>query len=324
MLTRFMQFAVAALVASPALALQVPAPLVQADWVERNLNAVRILEIRGERENFEAAPQFVADAKSGAKRLAEVGGHLPGAAWVDFGRLRVDREIDGLKVRQMAPPKAAFEQLAQSWGVRAGDAIVIVPLGEGVGDLNEAARLYWQFKYFAEDNVAILNGGTTGWLAAGKPFATGPARPAPGNWTARGERREILADSAEAAQASSGAAQLVDARPLAQHHGLSKSGLVGQAGYIAGSKSLPTELVTRNVGPAAHYLDADTYRVLLRRLGVAASEPTVTYCNTGHQAAGAWFVLSEVLGNRSVKLYDGSMHQWTLEKRPVVGLADAR
>jgi thiosulfate/3-mercaptopyruvate sulfurtransferase len=24
------------------------------------------------------------------------------------------------------------------------------------------------------------------------------------------------------------------------------------------------------------------------------------------------------VGNKSVKLYDGSMHQWTLEKRPTV------
>jgi thiosulfate/3-mercaptopyruvate sulfurtransferase len=30
-------------------------------------------------------------------------------------------------------------------------------------------------------------------------------------------------------------------------------------------------------------------------------------------------VASEILGNKSAKLYDGSLHQWTLEKRPLVG-----
>jgi 3-mercaptopyruvate sulfurtransferase SseA len=34
-------------------------------------------------------------------------------------------------------------------------------------------------------------------------------------------------------------------------------------------------------------------------------------------AAGAWFILSEVLGNPAVALYDGSMVEWADGKRPV-------
>jgi|GEM_PF-3162347 len=34
-------------------------------------------------------------------------------------------------------------------------------------------------------------------------------------------------------------------------------------------------------------------------------------------ASGGWFIQHELLGNKNVKLYDGSMHEWTLEKRPV-------
>ena len=45
---------------------------------------------------------------------------------------------------------------------------------------------------------------------------------------------------------------------------------------------------------------------------------SITYCNSGHMAAGGWFVMYALLGNENVKLYDGSMHQWALEKRPVV------
>jgi thiosulfate/3-mercaptopyruvate sulfurtransferase len=29
--------------------------------------------------------------------------------------------------------------------------------------------------------------------------------------------------------------------------------------------------------------------------------------------------MSEVLGNKQARLYDGSLHQWTLEKRPLEG-----
>ena len=41
--------------------------------------------------------------------------------------------------------------------------------------------------------------------------------------------------------------------------------------------------------------------------------PVVAYCNTGHWAATDWFVLSAVLGRPDVRLYDGSMVEWTAD-----------
>ena len=44
----------------------------------------------------------------------------------------------------------------------------------------------------------------------------------------------------------------------------------------------------------------------------------IAFCNTGHWASVAWFGLSEILGNKKTKLYDGSMADWTSdESRPV-------
>jgi len=44
---------------------------------------------------------------------------------------------------------------------------------------------------------------------------------------------------------------------------------------------------------------------------------TITYCNSGQTASEGWFILSELLGNRDVRLYDASMQEWTLKKLPV-------
>jgi thiosulfate/3-mercaptopyruvate sulfurtransferase len=45
----------------------------------------------------------------------------------------------------------------------------------------------------------------------------------------------------------------------------------------------------------------------------------ITFCNTGHLASIAWFGLSEVEGLKNVRLYDGSMSDWTTDpSRPVV------
>ena len=46
--------------------------------------------------------------------------------------------------------------------------------------------------------------------------------------------------------------------------------------------------------------------------------PAVTYCNTGHWAATDWFVLSELIGRTDVRLYYGSMVEWTSNtSRPI-------
>ena len=82
-----------------------------------------------------------------------------------------------------------------------------------------------------------------------------------------------------------------------------------------------------NVDSATFY-DAKTNRLKpqaeLASLAASAVPlgPTVAYCNTGHWAATDWFVLSEVLGRKDVKLYYGSMVDWTSDaSRP---LASAR
>jgi thiosulfate/3-mercaptopyruvate sulfurtransferase len=59
---------------------------------------------------------------------------------------------------------------------------------------------------------------------------------------------------------------------------------------------------------------------VLSALGIKPQAGAISYCNTGHMAAGAWFVLSEIMQIDGVRLYDGSMHEWTTLGRPVVGL----
>ena len=52
--------------------------------------------------------------------------------------------------------------------------------------------------------------------------------------------------------------------------------------------------------------------------------PIVAYCNTGHWAATNWFVLSALLGRPDVRLYDGSMVEWTADARRPLASARTR
>ena len=65
------------------------------------------------------------------------------------------------------------------------------------------------------------------------------------------------------------------------------------------------------------FAEPEEIKHMANELGIDAGSDMITYCNSGQLASASWFVFSELLGNNKVKLYDGSMHQWALEKRPI-------
>jgi thiosulfate/3-mercaptopyruvate sulfurtransferase len=67
-------------------------------------------------------------------------------------------------------------------------------------------------------------------------------------------------------------------------------------------------------------MGANAYRAIFSQQNIKPDRSTITYCNTGHLASGAWFVAHEILKNKDAKLYAGSMNEWTHLKNPVVGL----
>lgn len=303
-------------------ATSLPGPVVDAAWLAAHAGEVQVFEVRSNVKSFTGAPEFETDAKSGKKTLVEVGGHIPGARLMDTKPLRTDRKIGDLTVKYMLPEQAAFEKVMQAAGVDADKPIVLVPLGVDVADLDDALRAYWQLKVYGEDRIAVLDGGMAGWLLEGRPYSSEATAAKTGNWRAVADRSAQYGASSEdvAAAVANKSATLVDGRDLRSFHGLAKRDYVYAAGHIPGARVLPPELLTKPVaGGAVKLHSLATYRGIAAASGVDADKPSIAYCNSGHLASGPWFVMSELLGYRNARLYDGSMHQWTLEKRPVEG-----
>jgi thiosulfate/3-mercaptopyruvate sulfurtransferase len=75
----------------------------------------------------------------------------------------------------------------------------------------------------------------------------------------------------------------------------------------------------RSAGGAVKFLNPVAYRALMTQRGIDPAAPPLTHCSNGHLSSGPWLVQSELLGNREARLYDGSLHEWTLEGRPLSG-----
>ncbi len=300
-----------------------PGPVVSAKWLHDNLDKVVVVDVRDDVGTFTTPPEYYEADESGHKALYAAGGHIDGALLIEFGKLRVSREVGGKKISKLLPDRAYVEDLMQSAGLTKGKPIVITTPGETGSEVEEAARLYWTLKYYGADQMAVLDGGNAAWLMAGFPVSTKPAAAVRGDWQATAERKELLADTAGVEQGMKKGVQFVDARSLDQYLGLNyKKPSVAAGGHLAGAKSFPRDIRTRASGDAQMFLSAQEYRGVMAAQGISLDAPTVTYCNTGHMASGAWFIQSEILGGKDVRLYDGSMHEWTTLGHPVVGLAN--
>jgi len=307
--------------AAEATSSPLPGPLVTAQWLHDHGDGVTVIDIGDDARRLTTPPKFVVDQKTGAKTLTETGGHIAGALFVDFSTIREARTVDGINLVAMMPTKESFEKVMDAAGLDNGKTIVIAPVGDSVESLGMATRLLFQLKYFGEDKVAILNGGTNAWLSAGYPVSTDPVPTRKGDWAATAERKEILATTDDVkASLRDHSAQLVDARPTAQFFGIAKSPVVTAAGHVEGARSFPTDAVTAPAGAARLFLNEKQYRAIFQHQGINPDQPSISYCNTGHYGSGAWFVAYEILGQKGAKLYAGSMNEWTHLNNPVVGL----
>ncbi len=284
-----------ALASANAFAFNVPGPLVDPAWVNQHKGDIKILEI-------------------GKKA------HLPGAEPVNYKKVRVKTTVEGVKAKGMLPSKAQWEKMVQGWGINKGDAIVIAYPGKSPKDATKATRLYWQFKYYGDNNVSIMNGGMVAYKKAKLPLdkkGHGDLGKK-GNWVATAEDKSIYASTADTEAASQGknGYQLIDSRNTSLYLGTWHKGSVKGAGHIAGAKLYPFDLATS--AKPAKFLSADAYKKAAAAVNVDLTKPSIAYCNTGHLASGNWFIMHELLGNKKAKLYDGSAHLWTQHGKPLV------
>jgi len=297
-----------------------PSPLVDAKWLKANINNVVILDIRKDTKSFNKKPVFKKNKKTKKKKLYRVGGHIPGSRLINYKKVRSKKIISGKKISKMLPGKKAFEQLIQNAGINNNDTVILVSKGQNNGDMTIATRFYWQMKYYGHTNMAILDGGVAAWITAGNAINTSSSKVKKGNWTSIKQNKNILASSNDVAKAVASKSQLIDARSISQYLGTWKKSYVYTKGHIPGAKLYPTELLTAPKAPAK-FLPVKQLTSLHKTMGIDTGAPAITYCNSGHLATGSWFIMSELMGNKDVKMYDGSMHQWTLEKRPVTSMS---
>lgn len=254
---------------------------------------------------------IVVDIRSGETRAAGAtlfaAGHIPGAVHADYAY--ASWRLPRGNISAYLPEPAQFEALASELGISNEHDVVIVHEGEDASSFGAAARVYWTFKAMGHASVAILDGGYRAWREdATRPIAKGATGVTPTIYEAK-PNPDLRAHLAEVQAAAAGkGAILIDSRPESFFSGREKLKAIEDAGHIAHARNIPHH---EAIGADFRVKDLASLRA---SFASAKGGPVITYCNTGHWAATDWFVLSELLDQPSVKLYDGSMLEFSGEK----------
>lgn len=269
-------------------------PLVSTQWLADHLGADELVVLDASVHTTGAGLDM---RWQDARDAYEQHGHVPGARCADLVHDLSDADADLPFTR---PTVEQFESAVQALGVTNESCVVVYD--DSVGEW--AARLWWIFRAFGHDRVAVLDGGFTKWRDEGRPVRVGALRdgtaPAIGAPFLAGEERPVWVDHDRVLRAVRGEepAALVLAAPPAT---------LGDThpAVVPTSTSITTDDV---VDPRTN--------TFLRRPALAEvfapvldAPEIVTYCGVGNAACVDALALT-VLGHDDVKVYDGSLLDW--------------
>ncbi len=270
-----------------------PEVLVSTEWVAAHQNDPKVRLVESDEDVL----------------LYEIG-HIPGAVKIDW------HEDEQDTLRRDFVDKAGFEALMASRGI-ANDTTVVF-----YGDKNNwyAAYTFWLFKLYGHQDCRIMNGGRAKWEADGRAYERGASSYPATTYTAqdadtaiRAFRDEVLSGYVQTGGAASRTTALIDVRSPQEYTGEVISMInypqegAQRGGHIPGARSIPWGKAANTDGT---FKSADELTALYGGEGVTPEKNVVAYCRIGERSSHTWFVLTQLLGYKNVKNYDGSWTEW--------------
>jgi thiosulfate/3-mercaptopyruvate sulfurtransferase len=233
-------------------------------------------------------------------RAAFEAGHIPRARFADLVSDFSDPEEPFAFTR---PTAARLAGAAQAIGLTNSQRIVVYDNSTGIW----AARLWWLFKAFGHEQVSVLDGGLTAWLAESGPLERGLGALDPACFAAS-ERPGFFVDQDDVLAIVEGRARGRLVCVLRPQVFAGTEQRYSRPGHIPSSVNFPyVELL----GPDNRLLPDRALRKALAPL-IASNERVILYCGGGVTAAGTALVLT-LLGARDISIYDGSLHEWSAD-----------
>ncbi len=262
-------------------------PVVSTDWLQKNLKNPKLVIVDLRKvEDYQAA-------------------HIAGSVNAFYGSWAI-KKGDLLNELPMADDLA---DVIGGAGIDKNSLVVLVGKTEKLPEQFDATRVAWTLKYMGVPNVAILSGGITQWLKEGKAITADVVKPKAKTFKAT-VNKGLFVDKAYV-ESKLGKATILDTRGPAFYEGKEKLEFVPKMGRIKGAINLP---VSQLFTPEGLYKSkADIAALAANAAGKDLAKEIIVYCDTGKTCTGWAFIMTEMLGYKDVKVYDGSFMEWAAD-----------
>lgn len=237
------------------------------------------------------------------------GRHLPGSVHFD-----IDHVADKSNpLPHMLPSPADFAKKVGLLGIGDGDRVIVYDRHCGG---SAAARVWWMFRVFGYDNVAMLDGGFGKWAKEKLPAEMTPVRPEPKTFTATFNPALVRTLGEMKANVSAPTDQVIDARGPAKFDGSQDDVFPAKKlGHIPNAINIPWgDLIHPDMGT---FIAQDALTARFAAAGVDLQRPIVSTCASGTTSCVIALGLF-LLGHKNAAVYDGSWAEWGLaEDTPV-------
>jgi thiosulfate/3-mercaptopyruvate sulfurtransferase len=249
-------------------------------------------------------------------------GHIPGSAEAYAHDLTILDDVRACKGLPMCEPRAAT--FIGKLGIDDKTQVVVYDAGPGAN----ASGTWFFLTLYGHKNVRILDGGLATWKAHGGAVATGVEKAAAPRTFAPAVRWEMIAHVDEVKKATTDAAHymILDARHNLEEYtgkqlqsGLASAGkeiTVARGGFIPTAVFSPWTKYAGNKGGDADkptLKKADDLKKQLEKLkknGYAPEKTVISYCHVGLGRGSFQYLALREAGQKNVKLYVGSWHEW--------------
>jgi thiosulfate/3-mercaptopyruvate sulfurtransferase len=268
-----------------------PDALVSTDWLAQHLDAPDVRVVDG--SYF--MPYTGRDARAQYDER-----HIPDAVFFDINEIA---DTDN-PLPHMMPRQEKFASRVRQLGLGDGNRIIVY---DGPG-LFSAARVWWMFRVFGHNDIAILDGGLPKWLAESRPVTDDETMPRERHFTSRLNSLLLRDLSQMMANLKSKRDQVIDARSPGRFEGSEAEPRPGlRTGHIPASRNLHYQrMLDPETGTMA---DAEALRGLFAEAGLDLSRPVTASCGSGVTAAILALGLY-LIGYPDAAVYDGSWTEW--------------
>ncbi|MEO8094753.1 MAG: rhodanese-like domain-containing protein, partial [Pseudolysinimonas sp.] len=250
--------------------------------------------------------EFDGDYRKDPGRPKWLAGHIPGSQWVDVSTQFSDTSA---ALHYTHPePQAIADELARL-GIGKDREVVVY---DSTGTLF-ASRLWYLLRWIGV-RARVLDGGFAAWEAAGETVATGEEgapEPVP-TWPATAQRRAWVSKQELVERSADDATPLVCGLPATAFTGSAPS-RYSRRGRIPGSVNVSSrDLFTKD----GHVKTRVELVLAYDAAGVDVSEDSegevLLYCGGGISAAANAITLAAI-GTDAVRIYDGSLEEWSAD-----------